>query len=43
MPTSGDLESGDSLYSLSPGISRDPPRQIDPAPSGNDLGRYINS
>ena len=44
MPTSGDLKSGDSLFFTAPGISTDPPpRQIDPAPNGNDLGHYMKS
>ena len=45
MPTSGDLTSCD-FFSLPPGISTDPtppPRQIDPAPNGNDLGHYKKS
>ena len=47
MPTSEDLKSGDCLFfSLPPpGISTDPfpPRKIDPAPNGNDLGHYMTS
>ena len=33
MPTSGDLQSGDSLFITPPGISLDPPWQVDPAPN----------
>ena len=38
MPTSGDLKSRDSSFLHYPL----PPRQIDPAPSDNDLGHQIN-
>ena len=45
MPTSGDLKSGDSPFLTTPrnfnGLP--PPRQIDPAPNGNDLGHYMKS
>ena len=37
MPTSGDLKSGDCLFFYFP------PRKIDPAPNGNDLGHYMTS
>ena len=42
MPTSGDLKSGDCLFSLLPPT---PPqkKKIDPAPNGNDLGHYMTS
>ena len=45
MPTSGDLKSGDCLFSLPPGISTTPPpkKKIDPVPNGNDLGHYMTS
>ena len=33
MPTSGDLQSGDSLFITPPGISMDPSWQVDPAPN----------
>ena len=33
MPTSGDLQSGDSLSITPPGISMDPPWQVDLAPN----------
>ena len=36
MPTSGDLKSGDCLFFLLP-----PPRNIDPATNGDDLGYYM--
>ena len=36
MPTSGDLKSGDCLFSL----PLPPQKKIDPAPNGNDLGHY---
>ena len=39
MPTSGDLKSGDCLFFTPPA----PPRKIDPAPNGNDLGHYMMS
>ena len=43
MPTSGDLKSGDCLFfATPPGISTNPPpRKIDPAPNGNDLGHNM--
>ena len=45
MATSGDLKSGDSPFLTTPrnfnGLP--PPRQIDPAPNGNDLGHYMKS
>ena len=46
MPTSGDLKLGDSLFFTSPpGNFNDPPppRKIDPAQNGNDLGHYMTS
>ena len=44
MPASGDLRSEALFFSLPPpGISTDPPRQIDPTPNGNDLGHYMKS
>ena len=48
MPTSGDLKSGDCLFSLSPPPNFNepplsPPKKIDPAPNGNDLGHYMTS
>ena len=42
MPTSGDLKSGDCrFFTTPPEIQRLPPRKIDPAPNGNDLGHYM--
>ena len=45
MPTSGDLKSGNSPFFTTPrnfnGLP--PPRQIDAAPNGNDLGDYMKS
>ena len=47
MPTAGDLKSGDCLffhYSPPPPLPSPPlppPRKIDPAPNGNDLGHYM--
>ena len=46
MPTSGDLKSGDCLFftHYPPEFHRHPsppPRKIDPAPNGNDLGRTL--
>ena len=38
MPTSGDLKSGDCPFFTTP-----PPKKIDPAPNGNDLGHYMTS
>ena len=47
MPPFGDLKSGDSpSLSLLPPRNFNglpPPRQIDPAPNGNDLGHYMKS
>ena len=49
MPTSGDLKSGDCLFSLPPPPNFNetpPPRRIDPAPNGyngNDSGPYMTS
>ena len=44
MPTSGDLKSGDCLFLLPPrNFNHPPPRKIDPAPNGNDLGHYMTS
>ena len=50
MPIPGDLKAGDSLFHYPTGISTDTPPpppppslgQIDPAPTGNDLGHYIS-
>ena len=44
MPTSEDLKLGDCLFFHSPprNFNR-PPRRIDPAPNGNDLGHYMKS
>ena len=45
MSTSGDLKSGD-FFSLPPphwNFNDSPPRKIDPAPNGNDLGHYMTS
>ena len=39
MPTSRDLKSGDCLF-FTPPL---PPRKIDLAPNGNDLGHYMSS
>ena len=44
MSTSGDLKSGDALFfTIPPEFQQTPrpPRQIDPAPNGNDLGHYM--
>ena len=48
MSTSGDLKSGDCLFSPPPPppteFQRTPaPRKIDPAPNGKDLGHYMMS
>ena len=47
MPTSGGLKSGDCLlfHYPSPRNFHDPPppRKIDPAPNGHDLGHYMTS
>ena len=49
MPTSGDLKSGDCLFSLPPPpaeFQRTPlplKKKIDPAPNRNDLGHYMMS
>ena len=44
MTTSGDLKSGDYLFSPPMEFQRtppSPPRQIDSSPNGNDLGHYM--
>ena len=49
MPASGDLKSGDNLFFTTPPLEFQrtspppPPRQIDPAPNGNDFGHYMKS
>ena len=43
MPTSGDLKSGDCLVFSARNETLPPPRKIDPAPNGNDLGHYMTS
>ena len=46
MPTSGDLKSGDCpFFHYPPEFQRPPPppRKIDPALNGNDLGHYMTS
>ena len=44
MPTSGDLKLGDCLFFTTPPEFRHPPpRNIDPAPNGNDLEHYMAS
>ena len=47
MPTSGDLKSGDCLFSLPPPEFQRPPpsaqKKIDSAPNVNDLGHYMTS
>ena len=40
MPTSGDLKSGDCLFSLPPPPQK---KKIEPAPNRNDLGHYMTS
>ena len=44
MPTSEDLKLGDCLFfHPPPEFQQTPPRKIDPAPNGNDLGHYMKS
>ena len=45
MHTSGYVKSGDSLFFTTPPPRNfnGSPRQIDPAPNGNDLRRYMKS
>ena len=43
MPTSEDLKLGDCLFFHPPRNFNRPPRRIDPAPNGNDLGHYMKS
>ena len=45
MPTSGDLKLGDCLFFTTPprNFNNLPPRNIDPAPNGNDLEHYMAS
>ena len=47
MPTSGDLKSGDCLFSTTPHPPNfngpPPPQQTDPVPNGNGYGHYLKS
>ena len=45
MPTSGDLKLEDCLFFTTPQNLNEPPppKKIDPAPNGNDLGHYMMS